>query len=87
MGRYFFNARNAFGFAKDEEGRELANVDEARDVAIDAARSLMSADVRSGTLDLGGQIEIAGPQGTTIAVVTFSEAVTIKSVASAEGAA
>lgn len=85
MTRYHFSARNAFGYAPDEEGKDLASLDHARAVAIEAARSLISADVRAGTLDRGGQIEISDALGAQVAIITFAEAIEIKSLGSAAG--
>ena len=77
---YYFDVRNSFGFASDEEGKELASFDEARAVAMEAARSLISADVKEGRLDLNGTIEILDEQRQPITTISFAEAVTFQQV-------
>jgi hypothetical protein len=86
MPRYFFNAYNAFGFARDEEGKELPNLHDARAVAVDAARSLISADVRSGSLDLNGRIEVTDETGRILLSIDFSQAIETKRSSGGESA-
>ena len=74
---FHLHIRNGFGFAPDDEGQELASLEHARQIALQGARSLMSADVTEGMLDLRGQIEIADEQGRPVGVVPFRDAVSI----------
>ena len=45
MPRYYMHVHNGGGFAPDEEGRELADVETAMAEAVKGARSLLSAEV------------------------------------------
>jgi osmotically-inducible protein OsmY len=58
VARYHFNIRNGTGFTADDEGMDLSSEADARSHAIEGARSLISAEVLQGTLDLNGQIEV-----------------------------
>jgi hypothetical protein len=49
------------------------------EIALDAARDIMSHDVRSGLLDLTSFIEVEDEQHELIFTLTFVEAVTIAS--------
>ena len=75
--RYHFNIRNAYGFTLDEERLDLSSDGDARWQAIRGARSLMSADVLDGTLDLGGQIEVTDDQNDAVMTVRFRDVVDV----------
>lgn len=78
MARYHFNIRNGNGFTADDEGTDLASNDEARRHAIVGARSLISAEVLQGTLDLSGQIEVTDEAKAAVMTVRFVEAVKVR---------
>ena len=78
MARYFFNVRNGQGLTPDEEGRELADVEAARVAALADARSMLSAEVMDGRLDLGGRIEIEDADHNPVLTVDFREAVSLE---------
>ena len=75
MPRYHFNIRNGHGFTADEEGLDLSSERDARIQAIQGARSLISAEVLEGTLDLDGQIEVTDEQNDAVMTVRYREAV------------
>jgi len=75
---FFFHIHNGFGTTPDEEGRELADEAMARDEAVKGARSLMSAEVEEGCLDLGGRIEVTDADNRPVAMVHFREVLIIK---------
>lgn len=75
--RYHFNIRNGFGFTADDEGLELSSDKDARALAIRGARSLMSAEVMEGMLDLGGQIEVTNDLNGAVLTVRFRDAVDV----------
>ena len=75
MPLYHFNIRNSFGFAADEEGLDLSSEKDARMQAIRGARSLMSAEVLEGRLDLNGQIEVTDEQNGEVMTIRFSDVV------------
>ncbi len=63
----------------DEEGGEYPNLAEAKAAAIDSARALMAEHVRAGkAVTLHHRIEIADERGKVLAVMPFSELITIK---------
>ena len=78
MPRYHFNIRNGFGFAADEEGLDLVSDMDAQVQAIRGARSLLSAEVMEGTLDLDGQIEVTDDHNERVLTVRFRDAVHIR---------
>jgi hypothetical protein len=78
MPRFYFNLHNGLGFAPDEEGRELSNLEHALEEAVKGARSLLSADVLDGQLDLGGRIEVMDGQGELVSVVQFKNVLHIE---------
>ena len=77
MPLYHFNIRNGHGFTADDEGLELSSVGDARAQALRGARSLISADVLEGTLDLSGQIEVTDALNDEVLTVRFSDAVQV----------
>jgi hypothetical protein len=77
MPRFYLHIHDRIGFASDDEGREQASVEEARDEAVKGARSLLSADVADGRLDLRGRIEVMDGHGQLLDVVPFEEVVEI----------
>ena len=86
MARYHFNIRNGHGFIPDDEGMTLSSDDEARAHAITGARSLMSAEVLEGMLDLNGQIEITDGGQEPIMTVRYTEALEVHPAGQLESA-
>lgn len=78
MPRYHFNIRNGLGFTADEEGLDLSSDKAARVQAIRGARSLMSAEVMEGILDLSGQIEVTDDDNDEVLTVRFSDVVDVR---------
>jgi hypothetical protein len=77
MPRFHFNIRNGTGFTRDEEGVELSSERAARVQAIRGARSLMSADVLEGVLDLDGRIEVTDDFDGELFTIRFRDAVDV----------
>ena len=77
MPRYHFDVQGRTGLVLDEEGRELADLEVARREALKGIRSLISADVEKGVLDLTGQLTLRDGTGGTVLLLRFEEAVTI----------
>jgi hypothetical protein len=77
VARFHFHVTNGFGVTEDEEGRELASLDEARREAIKGVRSIVSEEVKEGRLDLGGRIDVADPAGRVLLTIAFTEAVQV----------
>jgi hypothetical protein len=78
MPRYFFHIYN-HDITMDEEGRELPDIEAARELALDSARDLVCDSVHLGHLNLDHRIEVADEGGETLIVLTFREAFTISS--------
>ena len=78
VARYHFNIRNGNGYTADDEGTDLSSDAEARLHAIEGARSLISAEVLQGTLDLSGQIEVTDGARAAVMTVRFAEAVEVR---------
>jgi len=73
MPRFVFHIRNGLGFVPDEEGAEIPSVEAARLHAVRGARSLMSAEVTEGELDLRGRLEVTDTEGTPVLMLPFRE--------------
>jgi hypothetical protein len=78
MPRYFLNIRNSSGFAEDEEGQELADLQAARAEAIAGIRSVLAEEIKRGVLDLRGQVEITDEAAALLAVVPYREALELQ---------
>lgn len=76
MPRYYFHLHNDLE-TRDEEGIELSDLAEARDVAEHEARAIAAHTVAQGRLDLTHSIEVTDASGATVLVVRFGEAVEI----------
>ncbi len=79
MPRFHLNIFNGSGPVPDESGQDLADIDAAKEQAVMGIRSILSAEVLEGVMDLRGRIEIADAAGQLLLVVAYAEAVTIKS--------
>jgi hypothetical protein len=75
MPRYHFNLYNSVGFVPDEEGRELPDVETAREEALKGARAIIADDVLQGRLDLKGRLEVLDEDGVLVLAIPFTEAV------------
>jgi hypothetical protein len=74
---YFFNLFNDTGPVRDEEGRELPDLDAAKAEAIRNARSIMSDEVRQGRLDLCAHIDVVDEGQAILFTLRFDEALSI----------
>ena len=77
MPRYFFHIRNS-KHVDDEEGRQLPDLDAAREFALEGARDLVCADIRKGWLNLDHFMEVADDTGAVLLRLTFREAFQIE---------
>lgn len=73
MTQYFFHLHECGSVFLDEQGKECADLTDARAAAVDAARDIMSAEVRTGHLCLSCYIDVADTQGTVALHVPFRE--------------
>ena len=75
MPRYHFDLYND-EIVLDDEGRELADLDAARDVAVLEAREMMAAGAKLGSVNLGHRIEVRDRTGV-VASISFADAVSV----------
>lgn len=75
MPRFYFHVCNGTGFAEDEEGQDLPDLEAARTVAVKSARSIMAADVQRGMLDLSSFIEIEDADHKLVHTLGFGDAI------------
>jgi hypothetical protein len=73
--QYFFHIRGGEIECDDEEGMDLPNEDAAGREAERAARSLLAAAVLEGRLPLQEMIVVTDGGGSTIAKITYGQAV------------
>jgi hypothetical protein len=76
MPHYYLHQRNEV-YVPDEEGDDFADLAEGREKALVGARSILSEEVKQGSLDLRGVIEIAEGE-TIVLVVPFAEAIVVR---------
>jgi hypothetical protein len=74
---FYFHLHNDVD-ARDEEGKDLPNLDAARQLAIHQARFTLAETIKdSARVNLGHRIDIEDEQGNVLATVHFREALTI----------
>jgi hydroxymethylglutaryl-CoA reductase len=79
MPQYFFHVHNSIE-ASDNEGRDFADVDAARQEAVQAARELICEEVRQGRpIILHHHIDVEDADGRNVLTVAFAEAFRIES--------
>jgi hypothetical protein len=74
MPRYFFNLIDGASVIPDEEGTELAGLEEARVEAIESAREILSDDARDGIGAGDQKFDVTDESGTTVLTVAFADA-------------
>jgi hypothetical protein len=77
MPRYFMHVCNGMGFVADEEGREFADEETARQEAIRGLRDLMAGEMKEGQLNQASFIEIVDAHGDLVSIVSFQDAVNV----------
>lgn len=78
MPRYFLHLHDDID-ALDELGQELENDRAAMELALENARDVASASVRRGHLNLRHFIICVDENGRQVGIVTFADAVDVKS--------
>ena len=76
MAKYFFHLSNDEEILLDAEGRELVS-EKVPSAALHEAREIISADARSGCIDLNQRIEVTGSSGDVVHGIDFEDAVEI----------
>lgn len=77
MPRFYFNLYECGKPLADNEGQEVADVAQARALAVKEARALMSSEVQSGKLCLSCRIEVEDEERVTVFIVPFKEALQV----------
>jgi len=75
--RYFFHLYND-EVVCDEEGQDLAGLDEARHVAEVNAREMAAAGVMNGQLNLKHRIDAVDEAGKIVCTVRFADIVKVE---------
>lgn len=77
MARYYFHIYNGHGETRDHEGVEIAEAD-ARGMAVDSIRSIVSEEARDGLIDLRGHIDVVDQKGGLVFKTEFVEAFNLR---------
>ena len=77
MTRYFFHLYNSV-IVRDEEGRDLPDIETARAEAIKAARELICEDTRKGQVTLSHRIEVEDEIGLPCFTIRYRDVVEVK---------
>lgn len=77
MPRFFFHIVDGAGVAADEDGLDLRDLAAARDVALEGARDILAAEVKSGKIDLSWRIDVVDQGGAVVLTLPFSDAVLV----------
>jgi len=75
MARFHFHILSEGERITDEEGIELAGEAQARAEALAGARSIMAADMLTGSVPMNQVIEVLNSEGALLFAIPFSEAV------------
>ena len=79
MPRLYLNLHNSHVDADDPEGADYADLCAAREAALQGIRSLLSEEVKTGTLNLHGHLDIVDDGGVLLESISFAQAVSITS--------
>jgi hypothetical protein len=74
MPQFYFHIRRSDGLIKDDEGIDLANSDEVKVEAIEAARCLLAEAAKMGRDARDDSFVVMDQQGREIMSVPFAEA-------------
>lgn len=77
MPRYHFNLHEHGKVVADEPGRDYDDLPAVRAAAVEAARDLMSHEVRQGSLSLSSCIVVEDDSGAEVLRVPFGSAITV----------
>jgi len=81
MARYYFNLHDGSDVLLDSEGCVLPDLAAAADMAVQAAREMLSADVMEGRLQLAMRIDVADEAGAVVHSLCFPDAIEITGLA------
>lgn len=80
MSRYYFDLHEGPSFTEDHEGQELADLAQATQVALNAARALMCEDLGHGVLCPSCYIAISNAVHQRVSQVFYRDTYRVKSV-------
>jgi hypothetical protein len=75
---FYFHVHEAFGSTLHEHGRELPDLEIARREAVIGVRSILSAEIARGRLDLGSRIEVTDETGSVVLMIPFRDTVEVQ---------
>jgi hypothetical protein len=73
MSRYYLHLHECGNILEDFEGQECASLDEARNLAVAAARDVMIGEIRAGRLCLACHISITNGAAEEVGRVKFRD--------------
>lgn len=77
MPHYYFHVCDGGGVSADEEGLDVADLAAARTHAIDGIRSILSDEIRTGEVSIGGRVLIMDESNRILLTVPFTDAVKV----------
>jgi len=77
MPRFYLHLRKGENFFRDPEGAEFADLEAARQEALQAARELAAESIKFDQ-EIEGRFEITDEQGQSLLIVTLKDTVRIK---------
>lgn len=77
MPKMFFHLHECGTIIPDEEGRDVPDISIARELAIEAARAIMCAELADGRLCLGCHIEIVDETGGRLLFLPFRDMIEV----------
>jgi len=78
MPRFYLDIQNTQMSAKDDNGADYADVEQARQAAILGIREILQEEMEDGLIDLNGEVRILDEEQKVVATVAYSQAVTIR---------
>ena len=78
MQTYYFHLRDGTDVLLDPDGRLLPSLAAVAGAALFEARSIISADAKSGKISLGQSIDVENEAGKLVHTIAFTDAVQIK---------
>lgn len=77
MAHYFLHLHESEIVVEDCEGKDLASLQHAIELATETARDVMTGEVREGRLSLGWYIAIVNERAEEVGRVSFRDAVVV----------
>ncbi len=74
MARFYLDFHECGSVTQDIEGVDVDDLDGAMKLALEAARDIMSGEVKNGSLCLGCRIAVLDEQRTPVGEIKFREA-------------